>query len=285
MWKNIKYFYSKFQIRFIVCKGITIITAVWICVLLVLSAGAVIYYRNIQTDATKLPAKLAIIIDDFGRQRRGVKEMLELDCKLTVAVMPFLEYSEEDAQKAVESGKEVILHLPMQATLHDNWTYVGPQPFKINQSREEIVSLLGKMIENIPQACGANIHMGTVSSTKENIMRPIFETLKEKNMYFVDSKTSSKSICKKIAEETQISFYENEVFLEHEQKTKAYVKKRLTKAMKIAIDKGQCIAIGHVGIEGGMITVQAIKEMQDTFEKNNVQLVWVSDLVSEPFLK
>ena len=51
--------------------------------------------------------------------------------------------------------------------------------------------------------------------------------------------------------------------------------------MKIAIDKGECIAIGHVGAEGGMITVQAIKEMQQEFAENNVELVWVSELTPE----
>ena len=112
-------------------------------------------------------------------------------------------------------------------------------------------------------------------------MLPIFNCLKARNMYFVDSKTSAKSVCREVAKQTGIRFYENQVFLEHEQKTKAYVKKRLTKAMKIAVDKGSCLAIGHVGAEGGMITVQAIREMKNTFAENNVELVWVSELPCE----
>lgn len=246
-----------------------------------LAFGLISLTKARRTDGSKTPSKLAIIIDDFGQQRRGVKEMLSLDCKLTAAIMPFLEYSEEDAVFAAEHGKEVILHLPMQATMHDNWQHIGPRPFKVGQKKEEVCQLLWEMLEDVPQAVGANIHMGTISSTDETIMLPILQCLQERGMYFVDSMTSAKSVCAELAEQTGIEFYENMVFLEHEQKTKAYVKKRLTKAMKIATEKGYCIAIGHVGAEGGMITVEAIREMRESFAANQVELVWVSELAEK----
>ena len=254
---------------------------VFVCIVAViaLSISALAYNQTTSVDATGNPAKLAIIIDDFGRQRKGVKNMLELDCKLTVAVMPFLEHSTEDAQEAVNNKKEVIIHLPMQATTHDNPNHIGINPITIDQTPTQVKELMDKILEDIPQAVGANIHMGTLCSTKKETMRPVFEKLKEKNMYFVDSMTSSKSICDETAMEIGIPFYSNRVFLEHEQKTKAYVKKRLAKAMKIAKDKGQCIAIGHVGVEGGNITVEAIREMMDDFKANDVELVYVSELI------
>ncbi len=270
--------FSKNRTVFLTLKGVHVLFVVSLICAFFLSFAVISFTRGCRTDGTKFPSKLAIIIDDFGMQRKGVKEMLTLDCKLTAAIMPFLEYSEEDAILAAENGKEVILHLPMQATTHDNWNHVGPRPFKVGQSEEEICQLLGEMLEDIPQAVGANIHMGTISSTKNEMMLPILNCLKERGMYFVDSKTSAKSVCADVARQTGIHFYENQVFLEHEQKSKAYVKKRLTKAMKIAIDKGSCIAIGHVGAEGGMITVQAIREMKNVFAENNVELVWVSEL-------
>ena len=58
--------------------------------------------------------KLAIVIDDFGSDRHGVEEMLNLKIPLTVAVLPGCEFTTEDAQKAHEHGHEVILHMPME---------------------------------------------------------------------------------------------------------------------------------------------------------------------------
>lgn len=226
----------------------------------------------------KEDAKLAIVIDDFGLQRKGVREMLNLDCKLTVAVIPFLEHTEDDAEDALENGKEVIIHIPLQATTHDKPSHLGTRSIKINDSEADITAWMHDAMEELPEAVGANIHMGTLSSTKEHVMRPIFASLKEQNMYFLDSKTSSKSICRKTAQTVMVPYYENQVFLEHEMKSKEYVKKRLRKAMKIAREKGACIAIGHVGYEGGTITVEAIRELLDEFDENQVELVFVSEL-------
>ncbi|MBR6729520.1 MAG: divergent polysaccharide deacetylase family protein [Clostridia bacterium] len=222
--------------------------------------------------------RLAIVIDDFGLQRKGVKEMLGLDCKLTVAVMPFLAYSEDDAENALEQGKEVILHIPMQATTHDRPSHLGPRPITINKTEAEIREWVQDALEELPEAVGANIHMGTLSSTRKEIMTPLMTALKENGLYFLDSKTSSKSVCRRVAQEVSIDFYENQVFLEHEQKTEAYVKKRLEKAMRIAKENGRCIAIGHVGNEGGLITVRAIESLLPVFKENNVELVFLSEL-------
>lgn len=222
--------------------------------------------------------KLAIVIDDFGLQRKGVYEMLSLDCKLTAAVMPFLEYSEEDAENALGNGKEVIIHIPMQATTHDKPSHLGPRPIRVGDSEEILKSWIEDAVSCLPEAVGANIHMGTLSSNKESIIRPVMEELKKREMFFLDSKTSSKSVCRKMADETGIVFYENDVFLEHESKSKGYIKKRLRKAMKIAKESGTCIAIGHVGYEGGVVTAEAISELLEEFKENRVELVFLSEL-------
>lgn len=233
---------------------------------------------SLDADADK-SGRLAIVIDDFGLQRKGVYEILTLDCKLTAAVMPFLEYSEEDAEDALENGKEVIIHMPLQATTHDRASHLGPRPIKIEDSAQDIKEWVSDATTSIPEAVGANIHMGTLSSTKENIIRPLMEELKAKGLFFLDSKTSSKSVCRSMAEATGIRFCENEVFLEHESKSKGYIKKRLKKAMKIAQETGKCIAIGHVGYEGGVVTAEAISELLPEFSENHVELVFLSELV------
>ncbi len=240
------------------------------------------YGRAVSTEGEALqPGRIAIVIDDFGRQRKGVKEMLELDVKLTAAVIPFLEYSAEDATYAAEHGKEVILHLPMQATTHDIPSHIGTRTIKVGQSAEEIRALLSDAKAELPQAVGANIHMGTLACSKREVMEPIMAFMKENQMFFLDSMTSRKSVCKEVAGEVGVDFLQNRVFLEHEEKSKAYVKKELEKAIKIAQKTGSCIVIGHVGYEGGMITVNGIREMQDAFQKNNIELVYVSELVTD----
>ena len=56
------------------------------------------------------------------------------------------------------------------------------------------------------------------------------------------------------------------------------VKKQIMQTAEIAKQKGYAIGIGHVGPEGGNITVQAIKELAPVLEKQGIVFVTVSQL-------
>ncbi len=252
-----------------------IVCSVLFVIVMVLFSVSVFASRRMETEKS---GKLAIVIDDFGLQRRGVKEMLELECKLTAAIMPFLEHTEDDAEDALEHGKEIILHIPMQATIHDKPSHLGPRPIKTMFSGEEIRTWVHDALADLPEAVGANIHMGTLCSSKREIMVPLMSELQNKGLFFLDSKTSSKSVCRAVSMELGSDFYENDVFLEHESKSKAYIKKRLRLAMDIALEHGECVAIGHVGYEGGVVTATAIDELLSEFKEKNVELVFLSEL-------
>ncbi len=62
------------------------------------------------------------------------------------------------------------------------------------------------------------------------------------------------------------------------QMPKSHMIKRLRKAGDVALKKGQAIAIGHVGIEGGVALAEAIEEMQEEFAERRIELVFVSEL-------
>lgn len=223
--------------------------------------------------------KLAIIIDDFGQNRDGVKEMMEIGRPMTFAIMPFLTYTKEDANNAHNKGFEVIVHLPMQSQERDIASWLGPKPIKLNQSNEEIRKIVLDSFKAVPHAIGANIHMGTKSSEDSRVMSCVMKVVKEKNLYFVDSKTSSKSICKDVAKDVNIKFLERNYFLEQSSvKTTAYAKQQLLSAGELAIKKGYAVVIGHVGSAGGKTTAKAIKEMIPGLEKKGIEFVHISKL-------
>lgn len=223
--------------------------------------------------------KLAIIIDDFGQDRRGVKEMMSINRHLTFAVMPFLTYSKTDAETAHEKGYEVIVHLPLESNI-GKLSWVGPRPIMVKMEKEEVRSIVMDAFENVPYAAGANIHMGSKASSDEQIISIILDIVKEKELFFVDSLTSEHSVTKKIADYRNVACLERNVFLDGSNKSKSYIKGQLEKAADLALKKGSAIAIGHVGIEGGIATAEAISEMLPEFDKKNIQLVSVSELLN-----
>lgn len=220
--------------------------------------------------------KLAIIIDDFGAGRNGVKEMMSINRNLTFAVMPFSEYSREDAEAAHENGYEVIVHLPMEPN-QGKRSWLGPRPILAGMKGDEVRQIVRDAFEDVPFAAGANIHMGSKASSDESIISAVLDIIKEKELYFVDSRTADHPIGKKVADVMGVRCYERNIFMDGQQ-PKSFVKSRLAEAADVSVKKGYAVAIGHVGIEGGKITAEAIREMLPEFDRKNVELVYVSEL-------
>jgi|GEM_PF-336453 len=220
--------------------------------------------------------KLAIIIDDFGSGRDGVKEMMSINRHLTFAVMPFLDYSHSDAEKAHEKGFEVIVHLPMEA-YHGKMSWLGPEPILSGMDTDKVKDIAERSFDDVPYAVGSNIHMGSKASGNEDIAHAILGVVRNRGMYFVDSRTTYHPVFMKISSEMGVVCFERDVFLDGHQ-PKSFIKKRLAEAGEIALKRGQAVAIGHVGTEGGKVTAAAISEMLPEFDEKGIQLVFVSEL-------
>jgi len=222
---------------------------------------------------------LAIVIDDFGQDRGGVREMLELPVAVTCAIMPNMEFTQKDAEDAHSVGKEVIVHMPMQARPGDPMSWYGPEPILLWHGREQAQAIAQRAVASVPHAVGMNIHVGSGSSEREAIVGGVMEVCREAGFYFLDSYTSAKSVCERVAGECGVPFLIRHVFLEHGNRSKAGVKTQLKRAVEIAKERGSCIAIGHVGPEGGKPTVEAIREMIPYFEAQGVEIVPASKLL------
>lgn len=223
--------------------------------------------------------KIAIIIDDFGQSRLGVKEMMRINRPLTFAIMPFLDFSEQDAVNAHNRGFEVILHLPMQSTVNDIPSWLGPKPVRVNYNNDLIKEVVSQSIDAVPYAKGVNIHMGSMASEDKRVMQAVMETVKEKNLFLIDSKTSRFSICKSVAQKADVPFSQRDIFLENPEKEESYIKGQLEQAAQIALKRGSAVVIGHVGSAGGVVTAKCIKEMIPVIEKKGISFVFVSRIV------
>lgn len=233
---------------------------------------------KIETKAEEKP-KLAIVIDDFGEDRRGVEEMLTIKCPLNIAVMPGLEFSEEDANKAHALGHEVLLHMPMenQSVMPDY--YYGPLVIRNSFSANKAIETMAEALKTVPHAVGMNNHMGTGVTKNENLMRAILTEAKNRNMYFLDSKTIEGSVCERVANETETKFFSRNFFLEppgYSNYNRAC--EELLKASDHAIKYGKAIAIGHVGAVGEDKTAKAIADTLQTIYNKGIEVVCLSKL-------
>lgn len=224
------------------------------------------------------PKELSIVIDDFGNDMEGTEEMLDLPIPLTVAVMPFLPTTKRDAKLAHERGHEVIVHLPMEPKKGKK-SWLGPGAITSDLSDEEIRERVEKAIEDVPFAVGMNHHMGSKITEDERIMKIVLEICREKNLYYLDSKTAQKSVIPKIATELSVPYLENDMFFDHIY-SERHIYQQASKLIQKLDERNQFIAIGHVGITGEEV-VSALKAYIPEYEKQAV-IVPLSSLLPYP---
>ena len=224
--------------------------------------------------------KMAIIIDDFGGyERGGVEEMLNIDAKLTCAVIPFVDNTRADAEACVKAGHEVILHMPMESHVNLPKEWYGPVYISNSDSGEVACQKLDTCLENVREAKGVNIHIGSGVSRNQALMTSIISHLRDKNMFFCDSRTILDTKCQQASLASGVGYLGRDVFLEpHGEKSYASACKYLLKGAEIAKEKGYSIAIGHVGREGGADTARAIANTLNNIREMGVSIVPLSEI-------
>ena len=251
--------------------------------LLILCISTVLIPTVINAESISNDMKVAIIIDDFGGKVKGVNEFFEANIPITVAVMPFLDQSKQQAELANDLGLEVMIHLPLQPK-KGKTSWLGPKPITKDLPLDEIKKRVVEAIESVPHAKGMNNHMGSLIVEDEAIMRVILETAKENNLYFIDSGTNPKSVIPKLAEELGVPWAMRDVFLDDTLSSSRHVYKQMHRLMRVAERKGHGIAIGHVGVKGEA-TVKGVKEAVKDFEQKKVHIVPASHLLQSKIEK
>ncbi|MEA3428414.1 MAG: divergent polysaccharide deacetylase family protein [Thermodesulfobacteriota bacterium] len=217
-------------------------------------------------------SKVAIIIDDIGYERRVAEKFLSLDAVLTFSVFPHAPFQQRIVRKARAKGIEIMLHLPMEPEEYPD-VDPGPDALLTSMSPDELIDQLNKNLDAVPLIKGVNNHMGSKMTTESTRMYQIFSVLKKKGLFFVDSRTTSESICKPSARLLQVPFAERDVFLDHVQEAD-FIRRQIKELIRIAEVHGTAIGIAHPHL----ITYEVFREELLELQKK-VQLVPASSLV------
>lgn len=218
---------------------------------------------------------VALVIDDFGNNMAGTQEMLTLPVPLTVAVMPFMPSTKQDAKLAHQRGHDVFVHMPMEPNKGKK-SWLGPGAITEDLSDEEIRQRVEKAIDDVPHAIGMNNHMGSKITANEHIMRIVMEVVKKRGLIYLDSKTTDKSVAGKLAAELGVPYAENQLFLDDVYSI-PHICGQMEKLCKRIDSFPVCVAIGHVGAPGKK-TASVLRQYIPRIQKE-AKFVTVSQLV------
>lgn len=214
---------------------------------------------------------LALIIDDWGYNTSAMQGMLAYPFPLTLAVLPHLDLSLQASERGLDLGHEVILHQPMEA--HSGLD-MGPGAISVEMEPEDIEIVLKENLASLPVVVGVNNHMGSLVTEDYGVMTRVLETLREMDLFFVDSRTSNASVVAEAALDVGIPFGVNNLFIDNESDVDS-IKAQLRQALDLAKQRGRAVAIGHVR----PATVEALWQMIPELLGSGVLFAPVSSLL------
>ena len=221
-------------------------------------------------------ARISIIIDDLGYQLEAGRRAIALPGAVTFAVLPGAPRAAALASWAHENGKEVLLHLPLQANAADE----SGEPIRIDleMNRQEVTATFEAAMGAVPHAIGVNGHKGSLLTRHPGHMRWLMEEIHARdNLFFIDSYTTHESVALQLAREVGVSARKRDVFLDPDREP-ATVAREFERMKKLADERGAVVAIGHPY----PATLALLEEALPKLEAEGYRLVSVSELISSP---
>lgn len=227
--------------------------------------------EKVVTEEEDEPPKMALVVDDVGYDIERALELLNLRRPMTISIFPQLRYSRHIAEVAHNMGYEVMMHLPMEPgeRLRRNPGFITS-----NMDEKALYWVLDRDFESIPYVVGVNNHQGSRMTSDPAAMARVMRYLAKKNVFFIDSRTTSDSVAYQVAKTFGLQAAENDVFLDNE-KDVEYIKERIELLMQEAEEKGAAVGICHVH----PATMQALREMFPVIDERGIETVYASELV------
>ncbi len=218
------------------------------------------------------PPQVAVIIDDMGYDRGMARRFIALDPHITISIFPMSPHGLQIMTMAAAHGIETMIHLPMEPR---EYPEINPGPGALLEamSPDKLIEQLRADLDALPSARGVNNHMGSRLTADADRMHQVFTVIKQRGLFFIDSRTTPDTVCRDAARLLQVPFSQRDVFLDHVQEA-AFVRQQLALLVKTAKDHGTAVGIGHPY----PVTLSVLEEMLPAIRKE-VRLVPASRVV------
>ena len=216
---------------------------------------------------------VAIIIDDMGSSLDEVWTLMAINVPLSFSIIPGLSKTKEVAEEAHRKGYQLMIHLPMEPQGYPKQR-MEKNGLLLSQSDAEITQRMNGYFRAVPFAVGANNHMGSRFTEDTDKMRLVLSLLKEKGLFFVDSKTSPRSVGYPLSRGMGLETAARDIFLDNVQDV-ATIKRQLGLLAATARKRGSAIGICHPH----KATMQALAAGLPAMKRDGITFVNVSELV------
>ena len=188
-------------------------------------------------------AELAIVIDDVGyHQIRGMRA-IALPGPVTIAVLPHAPHTANLVHQASRSGKDIIVHQPMQAHPSKHASRER-RTLMLDMHEQDFASMTAAALDAVPGRIGLSNHTGSLLTAHRAPMQQLMTMLRQRDLFFLDSRTTAATVALQVAREQGVPAVRRDVFLDHDP-SPAAVHLAFERALHIARRNGRAVLIGH----------------------------------------
>ena len=218
----------------------------------------------------QVTGRLAIVIDDAGRDLDSQHIYEQMGIPLTLAVMPDQIHTRDAALSWRAHGLPLILHQPMESV-----SGIGMEPKVILTSMSDaaIRQMLRDSLSQLPEAIGINNHQGSKATIDARTMDIVMNELHHRGLFFFDSHTNSTTAADKAAKTYGVPYVRNDLFVDNSASVSdicAMIQEGADRAKK----KGTYIIIGHCRPH----TAEAFRQMVPKLKAQGIEFVYLSSL-------
>ncbi len=230
-----------------------------------------------ESSASSPPSRpqITVIIDDLGYSLSAGRRTIKLPGPVVCAVLPRTPRGDLLARLAMQNGKEVLLHLPLQSSTPPA-AAVEPGNITLDMSRARFTETLAENLDTVPFAIGINGHKGSVLTQQPERMRWLMEEVAARNLLFVDSYTTHLSVALATAREAGVPSARRDVFLDSTV-TAEHIAVEFSRLKALARAQGSAVAIGHPHVE----TLTFLEAELPKLEEQGFELVGIQRLLRE----
>lgn len=216
--------------------------------------------------------EVALIVDDFGYFHNAlVRNFIALEIPLTISVIPGLKHSGAICKAAAAAGKDVLCHLPMEPE-RGSEDYGEIPLVRVAMSSAEIRKVVEKALKTTPEVRGMNNHMGSRATADRRVMEAVLEVCRRKELFFIDSMTTSKSVVGEAAEKVGVKSLSNDIFIDNVEEG---TRENMLKLLSMAARRGRVIGILHVREE----SLDDLRWLVEKAREEGVRFIRVSDMI------
>ncbi|MFN2441933.1 MAG: divergent polysaccharide deacetylase family protein [Thermoanaerobaculia bacterium] len=244
------------------------------------SAEAVVVPRPAQPQPA-LPretGRIVLILDDVGYDPTATERAAALPATINFAVIPGTPHAKRSAEFLASRGFEILCHLPMEPVGYPRIS-PGDGAILLSLSDDEIRRRTTALFRQVPHAIGVNNHMGSAATADARVMRSVLEAVRDEGVFFVDSRTSGRSVGHRMATDLGIPSAGRDVFLDDDASVEA-IRAQVQRLAQLASanEDGVTIAIGHLYPS----TLQVLSEEIPKLRAAGFRFLPVSAAVTSP---